>query len=132
MANRLPTGVMSLRSSLMIRRQTGCRRFIGRKIDRPNRYRQYAAVVSLSGIPQVAGDRGRVTFDAADAASYLVRAEYSVNGGIGSPSMRTTVSLTAEGTNTIEMPWVLPANTPFTIRVYDVSGNSECTGDAEK
>ncbi len=38
-------------------------------------------VVTVSGSPQISSGRAKIRFDAADASSYLVRAEYSINGG---------------------------------------------------
>ena len=40
-----------------------------------------APTVSAAGQPQISGERARIAFEAADAASFISKAEYSVNGG---------------------------------------------------
>ena len=52
----------------------------GEKTTEPIDIDNTAPVVTPVGTAQATGDTARVTFDATDAASYLVRAEYSVNG----------------------------------------------------
>ncbi|HMT09937.1 MAG TPA: hypothetical protein PKA82_18270 [Pyrinomonadaceae bacterium] len=84
-----------------------------------------APVVTASGVPVVTGDKARVSFDAVDAASYITRAEYSVNGGpwttvyaddgiADSPRERFTVEI------------ALPNSGEYTvtIKVFDVNANS--------
>jgi len=53
----------------------------GEKITDPVNIDNTPPVVTSAGPPQITGDKARVTFDASDAASFLTRAEYSVNGG---------------------------------------------------
>lgn len=79
--------------------------------------------VSAVGAPQIVGERAQVVFEAVDAASYVQRAEISINGrewqtvyaddGIAdSPRERFTVeSLVSAGENTISL------------RVFDANGN---------
>jgi hypothetical protein len=75
--------------------------------------------------PAVAGDKGRVTFDATDAASYLTRAEYSVNGGDWMPVYADDgISDSPHETYTIEIPLKMAGEFAVTVRVYDVNGNS--------
>ncbi len=82
-------------------------------------------VVTAFGAPQITGDKARVTFDAVDAASYLTRAEYSVNGGewlsvyaddgiSDSPHERYTIEILLKNTSEYAV----------TIRVFDVNGNA--------
>jgi hypothetical protein len=78
-----------------------------------------------AGPPTMAGDTARIIFTAFDKASYLTRAEYSVNGGdwqtvyaddgiSDSPSERYTV----------EVPVKAAGEYAVTLRVFDVNGNS--------
>lgn len=82
-------------------------------------------VVTAVGSPSVSGGRAKFIFDAADAASYIVRAEYSVNGGewmtvypddgiSDSPRERYTVD--------IGMPTA--GEYSVTLRVFDVNSNA--------
>jgi hypothetical protein len=81
-------------------------------------------VVTVFGSPQVVGQRGRLVFAASDSSSYLVRAEYSVNGaewrivyaddGISdSPDERYTVEISLPD----------PGEYSVTLRVFDAAGN---------
>jgi sugar lactone lactonase YvrE len=78
-----------------------------------------------AGQPQVIGDKGRVTFDATDAASYLTRAEYSINGGDWMPVYSDDgISDSPRENYTIDVPLRTSGEFAVTIRVYDVNGNS--------
>lgn len=78
-----------------------------------------------AGTPQVVGDKGRVTFDAVDTASYLTRAEYSVNGGDWMPVYADDgISDSPHEKYTIEIPLRAAGEFAVTIRVYDVNANS--------
>jgi WD40 repeat protein len=82
-------------------------------------------VVTAIGTPQTSGDRARVTFDAQDAASYISRAEYSVNGGdwqtvypedgiSDGPKERYSFDVSLKGTG----------EHVVTLRVFDANGNA--------
>lgn len=82
-------------------------------------------VVTAAGTPQINGDRARVTFDAQDAASYVSRAEYSVNGGdwqtvypedgiSDGPKERYSFDVSLKGTGEYVV----------TLRVFDSNGNA--------
>lgn len=81
-------------------------------------------VVAVVGTPQVTGSRGRVTFSARDAAGYLVKAEYSVNG---SPwkSVRAEdgISDSPEEGYTVEVELGEALEYSITLRVFDSVGN---------
>ncbi len=53
----------------------------GEKLSEPVSIDNTAPTISAIGTPQITGGRARVTFEAIDAASFLSRAEYSVDGG---------------------------------------------------
>lgn len=81
--------------------------------------------VAAAGAPQLTGDRARVAFTASDAASYLVRAEYSVDGG----EWRTVyaddgISDGPVERYTFEVGPLAPGEHTITLRVFDSQGNS--------
>lgn len=81
--------------------------------------------VTAVGTPQITGDKARVTFEATDAASYLTRAEYSVNGGPWQAVYADDgISDSPRERYTIEIPVTAPGEYAVTIRVYDVNANS--------
>lgn len=97
----------------------------GERLTGPVDIDNTAPVVTAVGTPQIVGDKARVIFDAVDAASYLTRAEYSVNGGewktvyaddgiSDSPKERYTIEISMPGAGEYAV----------TLRVYDVNANS--------
>ncbi|MFM9905477.1 MAG: hypothetical protein ACKVQJ_13015 [Pyrinomonadaceae bacterium] len=82
-------------------------------------------VVTASGAAQIAGDKARIVFDAADSASYLVRAEYSVNAGVWQTIYPDDgISDAPKERYTLEIPVKAGGEYAVTIRVYDVNANS--------
>ncbi len=97
----------------------------GEKITEPVDIDNTPPVVTALGTPQVSGDRARVVFDAADTASYLTRAEYSVNGGEWLTVYADDgISDSPRERFTIDVPIPTPGEYAVTIRVFDVNGNS--------
>jgi hypothetical protein len=97
----------------------------GERVTEPVDIDNTPPVVTASGAPQITSEKLRVVFDAVDAASYLTRAEYSVNGGgwqpvyaddgiSDGPTERYTINLSAQ----------TPGEYAVTLRVYDVNGNA--------
>ena len=72
----------------------------------------------------VSGTSARAVFSAVDKASYLVRAEYSINGGEWRPIYADDgISDSPTETYSVEVPG--PAGEyAITVRVYDVNGNA--------
>jgi sugar lactone lactonase YvrE len=82
-------------------------------------------VITVAASPQISGDIARVTFDASDAASYLTRAEYSVNGGEWMTVYADDgISDSPRERYTIEVPVKSAGEYAVTIRVFDVNGNA--------
>jgi sugar lactone lactonase YvrE len=82
-------------------------------------------VVTPAGSPQTVGDKTRVVFDAVDAASYLTRAEYSVNGGEWQPVYADDgISDSPKERYTIDLSLKTPGEYAVTLRVYDVNSNA--------
>jgi hypothetical protein len=81
--------------------------------------------VTVSGTPQVTGNRARIVFNANDRASYIARAEYSVNGG----EWRTVfaddgISDGPDERYTVEVPLEAAGEYSVTLRVFDANGNA--------
>lgn len=97
----------------------------GERATEPVSIDNTAPIVTASGSPVITGDKARVSFDATDAASYVTRAEYSVNGGEWkSVYSDDGISDSPRERYTIEIPVTTPGEFAVTIRVYDVNGNS--------
>ena len=97
----------------------------GERITEPVDIDNTAPTVTSAGAPQMSGDRAHVSFDAADAASYLTRAEYSVNGGDWMPVYADDgISDSPRERYTVEVPLTKPGEYAVTIRIYDVNGNA--------
>lgn len=97
----------------------------GERVTEPIDIDNSAPVVSSSGAAQVTGERARVVFDATDAASFIVRAEYSVNGGDWMPVYADDgISDGPAERYTIDVPLKGPGEYAITLRVYDANRNS--------
>ncbi|MGB7069040.1 MAG: hypothetical protein WBD22_06055 [Pyrinomonadaceae bacterium] len=96
----------------------------GDKVSEPIDLDNTAPVVS-GIVPQISGDLARVSFTAADAASYLTRAEYSVNGGDWRPVYSDDgISDGSRESYTFNIPATVPGEHTITLRVFDVNGNA--------
>jgi hypothetical protein len=70
-------------------------------------------------------DHATVTFYAEDAASYLTRAEYSINGGDWMAIYADDgISDSPRETYTIDIQFLDPGEYAVTLRVFDVNGNA--------
>jgi sugar lactone lactonase YvrE len=97
----------------------------GERVTEPVNIDNTPPVVTASGTPQIVGEKARFVFDAMDAASYLTRAEYSVNGGPWVPVVADDGI--SDGPNeryTVEIPVRASGEYVVTIRVYDVNANA--------
>lgn len=97
----------------------------GEKLTEPIDIDNTPPVVNAVGVPQTTGEITRLTFEASDAASYLTRAEYSVNGGDWiSFYANDGISDSPRETYTIEVPLKSPGEYAVILRVFDVNGNA--------
>jgi hypothetical protein len=97
----------------------------GERLTDPIDIDNTAPVVSVSGSAQVTGNTALVVFEASDAASYLTRAEYSVNGGDWlSVYADDGISDGPRERYTLQVPLPIPGEYSVTLRVYDVNGNA--------
>ncbi len=96
----------------------------GEKITEPVDIDNTPPIVSPVGTPTVSGNKARVVFDAADAASFLTRAEISVNGGEWQQVYADDgISDGAKERYTLEIPLNSAGEHTITLRVFDVNGN---------
>lgn len=80
--------------------------------------------VAAVGTPQTSGERTRVSFEAGDAASFLTRAEYSVNGGDWQEIFADDgISDNQKERYTIDVPLRAAGEYTITLRVFDANGN---------
>lgn len=94
------------------------------KISEPFEIDNSAPTVAANGQPQIQNDKARVAFEAADAASYLQKAEYSINGG----EWRTVyaddgISDSQRERYTMEIPVTTAGEYSVALRVFDANGN---------
>lgn len=80
--------------------------------------------VSVSGAPQLTGNRARAVFLASDKASYISRAEFSVNGGEWRAIYADDgISDGPDERYTVEVPLDAAGEYSITLRVFDANGN---------
>jgi hypothetical protein len=97
----------------------------GERLTEPVDIDNTPPVVTALGTPTMTANSARVVFEAVDAASYITRAEFSVNGG----EWKTVypedgIADSARERFTVELPLPTAGEYAVTIRVYDVNGNS--------
>jgi sugar lactone lactonase YvrE len=96
----------------------------GERLSEPVDIDNASPTISAVGTATVSGDKARVTFDAADAASFLTRAEYSVNGGEWQNVYADDgISDGARERYTLEVPLKTAGEYTITLRVFDANGN---------
>ncbi len=97
----------------------------GQNISEPVDIDNTPPIVTAIGTPQILGDGARVVFEAVDAASYLTRAEYSINGGVWFTVYADDgISDSPRERYTIDVPVTTPGEYALTLRAFDVNGNS--------
>lgn len=83
-----------------------------------------APTVTVVGAPQISGDRARIVFEAIDAASFLRRAEYSIDGGEWRAVYADDgISDGGRERYTVEVP-LKSGEFSVTLRVFDAGGNA--------
>ena len=96
----------------------------GEKTSEPVDIDNAPPTVSAVGTPQVTGEKSRVIFEAADAASFLQKAEYSVNGGDWQNVYADDgISDSPRERYSLEIPLKSSGEYVITLRVFDVNGN---------
>lgn len=97
----------------------------GERITEPVEIDNTPPTVTIVGTPQITGSRARVVFDAADASGYIVRAEYSVNGGRWLPVYpEDGISDSARERYSVEADLASAGEYSIALRVWDAAGNA--------
>lgn len=97
----------------------------GEKLTEPIDIDNTSPVVQPKGTSMTVTDRVKIMFTADDAASYLTRAEYSINGGDWMTVYADDgISDSPRESYTIEVPVKSAVEYAVTIRVFDVNGNA--------
>lgn len=97
---------------------------ISEKISEPFDIDNSAPTVSAIGQPQISGDKARVVFEATDAASFLQKAEYSINGGEWQMVYSDDgISDSPREKYTLEIPVKTAGEYSIALRVFDANGN---------
>lgn len=103
---------------------TASQALTGERISEPVDVDNTAPVVTAVGAPQITGDQARIVFQAADAASFVKRAEYSINGGEWQTVYADDgISDSARESYTINVPLKAAGEYSVTLRAFDDSGN---------
>ncbi len=94
------------------------------KVSEPFEIDNSAPTVSAVGQPQIMNDKARVVFEAADAASYLIKAEYSINGGEWK-TVYADDGISDSPRERYTMEILVPAAGEYSValRVFDANGN---------
>ncbi|MEO8072008.1 MAG: hypothetical protein ABI686_02065 [Acidobacteriota bacterium] len=96
----------------------------GERVSEPIDIDNTPPTISTVGTPQIVGDKARISFEANDAASYLNRAEYSVNGGQWQAVFAADgISDSPKERYNLEVPLKNVGEYTIALRVFDVNGN---------
>ena len=97
----------------------------GERVTDPVDIDNTAPTVSVQGQASVNGNTARVTFAATDTASYLTKAEFSVNGGEWQTVYADDgISDSPNESYTVLIPVSAAGEYVVTLRAFDVNGNS--------
>ena len=97
----------------------------GEKISEPVLIDNSAPIVSAIGTSKVANGRANVNFEAKDAASYINRAEYSVNGGAWQKVYAADgISDSPNERYSFDVPLSETGEYTITLRVFNANGNA--------
>lgn len=97
----------------------------GEKTSEPVEIDNTAPTVTGIGNPQTANGKTRVTFEASDTASFLTKAEYSINGGAWQTVYSDDgISDSPREKYTVEISSKEAGEYTITLRVFDANGNA--------
>ncbi|MBA3631244.1 MAG: hypothetical protein H0W58_00290 [Acidobacteria bacterium] len=96
----------------------------GERISEPIDIDNTPPTVSAVGTPQIIGDKARTVFEANDSASFLNRAEYSINGSDWQAVFADDgISDSPKERYTLEIPLKTAGEYTIALRVFDANGN---------
>lgn len=96
----------------------------GERISQPIAIDNTPPTVSAVETPQIIGDKARVAFEVNDSASFLTRAEFSVNGGEWQTVFADDgISDSPKEHYTLEIPLETGGEYTIALRVFDANGN---------
>jgi hypothetical protein len=97
----------------------------GERITDPIDIDNTPPAVGVQGQPALSGNTARVTFAASDKASYLTKAEFSINGGDWQTVYADDgISDSPSETYTVQIAMPTAGEYVVTLRAFDVNGNS--------
>jgi sugar lactone lactonase YvrE len=97
----------------------------GERMTEPIEIDNSPPLVNVLGKPAVTGDTARVTFSAQDASGYIVRGEYSINGGRWIPVYpEDGIADSPKEQFTVEVKLAAGGEHTITLRVWDAAGNA--------
>lgn len=97
----------------------------GEKISEVVEIDNSAPTVAPVGQPQISGDRARIGFEATDAASFITKAEFSVNGGEWQTVYADDgISDSPREKYTVEISLRNAGEYTVSLRVFDANGNA--------
>ena len=97
----------------------------GERTSEPAEIDNTPPIVTATGTPQVSSDTAKITFTANEAASYINRAEYSVNGGDWLTVYADDgISDSRQESYTITIPVKNTGEHSIALRVFDANGNA--------
>jgi hypothetical protein len=95
------------------------------KISEPFDIDNSSPTVTAIGSPTISGDTARIVFEATETASFINRAEFSINGGEWQPVYSDDgISDGQKELYTIEIPVKTAGEYSFILRVFDANGNA--------
>lgn len=95
------------------------------KVSEPFDIDNNQPAVTVAGTPQITGDKAHIVFIASDKASYLNRAEYSVNGGEWRAVYADDgISDGPDERYSLEIPVKTAGEYSVSLRVFDSQGNA--------
>ena len=96
----------------------------GERISEPFDIDNTPPTVSAVGVPNINGDKARIIFESSDSASFLNRAEYSVNGSDWQTVFADDgISDSPKERYTLEIPLKTAGEYTIALRVFDTNGN---------
>ncbi len=96
----------------------------GERISEPFDIDNTPPIVSAIGTPQINGEKARIIFESSDAASFLNRAEYSINGSDWQTVFADDgISDSPKERYTLDIPLKTTGEQTIALRVFDVNGN---------